>query len=157
MRGLFFKIFIIFWIAQSLIFVISTALIVRHRFQPSPDVLRSMKRAAAKLCAEMGRTRSRLKTMRDAPCAAQPAFRPHPRSGLLRESREARRACATYGQFRLPLQPASNISFGLGFRMRRKSTAGITICSTSHFPSSGWRLQSAGLRLSSSCLSSLAR
>lgn len=41
MRGLFFKIFIIFWIAQSLIFVISTALIVRHRFQPSPDVLRS--------------------------------------------------------------------------------------------------------------------
>src|SRR5579862_5667073 len=41
MRGLFFKIFIIFWIAQSLIFVISTALILRHRFQPSPDVLRS--------------------------------------------------------------------------------------------------------------------
>ena len=41
MRGLFFKIFIIFWIAQSLIFVISTTLIVRHRFQPSPDVLRS--------------------------------------------------------------------------------------------------------------------
>jgi two-component system, OmpR family, sensor histidine kinase CpxA len=41
MRGLFFKIFIIFWIAQSLIFVISTTLIIRHRFQPSPDVLRS--------------------------------------------------------------------------------------------------------------------
>jgi len=41
MRGLFFKIFIIFWIAQSLIFVISTTLIVRHRFQPSPDVLRN--------------------------------------------------------------------------------------------------------------------
>jgi two-component system, OmpR family, sensor histidine kinase CpxA len=41
MRGLFFKIFIIFWIAQSFIFVISTTLIVRHRFQPSPDVLRS--------------------------------------------------------------------------------------------------------------------
>jgi two-component system sensor histidine kinase CpxA len=38
MRGLFFKIFIIFWIAQSLIFVISTALIVRHHFE-SPDVL----------------------------------------------------------------------------------------------------------------------
>ena len=33
MRGLFFKIFIIFWIAQSLIFVISTALIVRHHFE----------------------------------------------------------------------------------------------------------------------------
>lgn len=32
MRGLFFKIFIIFWIAQSLIFVISTALILSHRF-----------------------------------------------------------------------------------------------------------------------------
>ena len=32
MRGLFFKIFIIFWIAQSLIFVISTALIVRRHF-----------------------------------------------------------------------------------------------------------------------------
>ncbi len=30
MRGLFFKVFIILWIAQSLIFVISTALIVRH-------------------------------------------------------------------------------------------------------------------------------
>lgn len=35
MRGLFFKIFIIFWIAQSLIFVISTALIVSHRI-PRP-------------------------------------------------------------------------------------------------------------------------
>jgi two-component system, OmpR family, sensor histidine kinase CpxA len=35
MRGLFFKIFIIFWIAQSLIFVISTALILSHRF-PHP-------------------------------------------------------------------------------------------------------------------------
>jgi two-component system sensor histidine kinase CpxA len=40
MRGLFFKIFIIFWIAQSLIFVISTALIVRrHFFESPPDVL----------------------------------------------------------------------------------------------------------------------
>jgi len=37
-RSLFFKIFVIFWIAQSLIFAISTALIVRHRFE-SPDVL----------------------------------------------------------------------------------------------------------------------
>jgi two-component system, OmpR family, sensor histidine kinase CpxA len=35
MRSLFFKIFIIFWIAQSLIFVISTALILGHRF-PRP-------------------------------------------------------------------------------------------------------------------------
>jgi two-component system sensor histidine kinase CpxA len=38
MRSLFFKIFVIFWIAQSLIFVISTALIVRRHFE-SPDVL----------------------------------------------------------------------------------------------------------------------
>jgi two-component system sensor histidine kinase CpxA len=38
MRGLFFKVFIILWIAQSLIFVISTALIVRHHFD-SPDVV----------------------------------------------------------------------------------------------------------------------
>jgi two-component system sensor histidine kinase CpxA len=38
MRGLFFKIFAIFWIAQSLIFVISTALILRHR-RPSPQIL----------------------------------------------------------------------------------------------------------------------
>ena len=38
MRGLFFKVFVIFWIAQSLIFVISTALIVRHHFD-GPDVL----------------------------------------------------------------------------------------------------------------------
>ena len=38
MRGLFFKIFILFWIAQSLVFVISTALIVRHHFE-SPDIL----------------------------------------------------------------------------------------------------------------------
>jgi len=37
MRGLFFKVFIIFWIAQSMIFVISTALIVRHHFD-RPDV-----------------------------------------------------------------------------------------------------------------------
>lgn len=41
MRGLFFKVFIIFWIAQSLIFVISTSFVLRHRFQPSPDVLRA--------------------------------------------------------------------------------------------------------------------
>lgn len=33
MRGLFLKIFVIFWIAQSLIFVISTALIVRRHFE----------------------------------------------------------------------------------------------------------------------------
>src|SRR5579859_5872513 len=38
MRGLFFKIFIIFWIAQSLIFVISTGLILAHRF-PRPNFL----------------------------------------------------------------------------------------------------------------------
>lgn len=37
MRNLFFKIFVIFWIAQSLIFAISIALIVRHHFE-SPDV-----------------------------------------------------------------------------------------------------------------------
>ena len=36
MRGLFLKVFIIFWIAQSMIFVISTALIVRHHFE-GPD------------------------------------------------------------------------------------------------------------------------
>jgi two-component system sensor histidine kinase CpxA len=40
MRGLFLKVFAIFWLAQSLIFVISTALILRHRFPfPHPDVL----------------------------------------------------------------------------------------------------------------------
>ena len=38
MRGLFFKIFIIFWIAQSLIFVISTAFILAHRF-PRPNFM----------------------------------------------------------------------------------------------------------------------
>jgi len=37
MRGLFFKVFIIFWIAQSLIFVISTLLIVRRHFE-GPEV-----------------------------------------------------------------------------------------------------------------------
>jgi two-component system sensor histidine kinase CpxA len=38
MRSLFFKIFVIFWIAQSLIFVISTALIISHRV-PRPEFL----------------------------------------------------------------------------------------------------------------------
>lgn len=38
MRSLFFKIFIIFWIAQSLIFVISTAVIISHRV-PRPEFL----------------------------------------------------------------------------------------------------------------------
>ncbi|QMV19117.1 HAMP domain-containing protein [Granulicella sp. 5B5] len=38
MRGLFFKIFAIFWLAQSLIFVISTTFIVRQRF-PSPNIV----------------------------------------------------------------------------------------------------------------------
>jgi two-component system sensor histidine kinase CpxA len=38
MRGLFFKIFAVFWLAQSLIFIISTTLIIRQRF-PSPSIL----------------------------------------------------------------------------------------------------------------------
>ncbi len=38
MRGLFFKIFIIFWIAQSLIFVISIGFILAHRY-PRPNFL----------------------------------------------------------------------------------------------------------------------
>ncbi len=38
MRGLFLKIFAIFWIAQTLIFLISTALILRHR-RPSPGII----------------------------------------------------------------------------------------------------------------------
>lgn len=51
MRGLFFKVFVIFWIAQSLIFVISTALIIRHRFERPPmvfDALHSSLRGQAK-------------------------------------------------------------------------------------------------------------
>jgi len=51
MRGLFFKVFIILWIAQSLIFVISTALILRRHFD-RPDVffdaIRSSMQAEAK-------------------------------------------------------------------------------------------------------------
>lgn len=38
MRGLFLKIFAILWIAQSLIFIISTTLIIRQRF-PSPNTV----------------------------------------------------------------------------------------------------------------------
>lgn len=38
MRGLFLKIFICFWIAQSLIFVLSIAMIVRHRFERPEDL-----------------------------------------------------------------------------------------------------------------------
>jgi len=38
MRGLFFKIFAIFWVAQSLIVIISTTLIVRQHF-PNPGVV----------------------------------------------------------------------------------------------------------------------
>jgi len=38
MRGLFLKIFAILWLAQSLIFIISTSLIIRQRF-PSPNIL----------------------------------------------------------------------------------------------------------------------
>lgn len=38
MRGLFFKVFIVLWIAQSLIFAISTALIVRRHFD-RPDTI----------------------------------------------------------------------------------------------------------------------
>ena len=39
MRSLFFKIFIIFWIAQSLIFLISTALILARRFPHPASIL----------------------------------------------------------------------------------------------------------------------
>jgi two-component system, OmpR family, sensor histidine kinase CpxA len=59
MRGLFFKVFIIFWIAQSLIFVISTALIVRHHFESpeaSIDTLNSSLASNAKLAVESWET-----------------------------------------------------------------------------------------------------
>ncbi len=39
MRGLFLKIFAIFWLAQSLIFVITTTLILRQHFPPFNDAL----------------------------------------------------------------------------------------------------------------------
>ena len=52
MRGLFFKVFIILWIAQSLIFVISTGLILRRHFD-RPDVffdaIRASMQAEAKV------------------------------------------------------------------------------------------------------------
>ena len=54
MRGLFFKVFIIFWIAQSLIFVISTALIVRRHFEGPEaqfDMLDSSLQSDAKAAA----------------------------------------------------------------------------------------------------------
>lgn len=59
MRGLFFKIFILFWIAQSLIFVISTALIVRHHFESpeaSIDMLNSSLANEAKAAVETWET-----------------------------------------------------------------------------------------------------
>jgi two-component system, OmpR family, sensor histidine kinase CpxA len=37
MRGLFTKIFLFFWVAQSLTFVITTMLILEHRYTPRPD------------------------------------------------------------------------------------------------------------------------
>ena len=39
MRGLFTKIFLGFWIAQSLTFVISTMLILQHRFVGAHDII----------------------------------------------------------------------------------------------------------------------
>ncbi|WP_420237601.1 sensor histidine kinase [Telmatobacter bradus] len=52
MRGLFFKIFIIFWIAQSLIFVLSMALIV-HRHFGGPDVLYDVVRSTIEREAQL--------------------------------------------------------------------------------------------------------
>ena len=52
MRSLFLKVFTIFWIAQSLIFIISTALIVRHHFEGPEatfDALASSMRANASI------------------------------------------------------------------------------------------------------------
>lgn len=68
MRGLFFKVFIIFWIAQSLIFVISTALIVRRHFESpeaSIDTLNSSLANDAKTAVE---------TWETGGCAAMQAY-----------------------------------------------------------------------------------
>ena len=43
MRGLFTKIFLGFWIAQSLTFVISTMLILQHRFVRPDELIEVLK------------------------------------------------------------------------------------------------------------------
>jgi two-component system sensor histidine kinase CpxA len=62
MRGLFTKVFIFFWVAQSLTFLITTLLIFQHRYGPRPDqsedalsaIMLTQARAAASLYETQG-------------------------------------------------------------------------------------------------------
>ncbi len=95
MRGLFFKVFIIFWIAQSLIFVISTLLIVRRHFDGpeaqfdmlDSSLLRDAEGAAAAWekggCAAVGAYGTEIaQTISLADATGQPLCRPAGMQGL---------------------------------------------------------------------------
>ncbi|HUA99848.1 MAG TPA: ATP-binding protein [Terracidiphilus sp.] len=91
MRGLFFKIFVIFWIAQSLIFVISTALILQHRFpMPHPDVL--FDSLSLSLRSEAQETAAAFET---GGCAAVQAYAAARRQAIALEDASGRDLCGT--------------------------------------------------------------
>lgn len=87
MRGLFFKIFIIFWIAQSLIFVISTAVIISHRV-PRPEFL------LGALSEDLRRESSEaISAFESGGCAALSANARERRNSFVLEDSEGRALC----------------------------------------------------------------
>jgi two-component system sensor histidine kinase CpxA len=127
MRGLFFKIFIIFWIAQSLIFVISTALIVRRHFegpQATFDFLNSSMEADA---------RGTVRAYETGGCAALRAFGAEISQAVALEDASGKMVCPVAGFEGVESAPAapttgrqSGIAVGTRYvwRMPVTSTSG---------------------------------
>jgi len=88
-RSLFFKIFIIFWIAQSLIFVITTALIVARRFPHPASILDP---AFASLRSEATQT---MKAFDSGGCEGFNAFAQKRREPLALIDETGKAVCAT--------------------------------------------------------------
>jgi two-component system, OmpR family, sensor histidine kinase CpxA len=107
MRGLFFKIFIIFWIAQSLIFVISTALILRRRFFPSPDVMHP-----TLFNSLQGEANQALRDFERSGCGALRAYSTTNGQEILLEDAAGRTLCATDAAIATPanLERSSEIT-----------------------------------------------
>lgn len=97
MRGLFLKIFAIFWLAQSLIFVISTTMIVRQRF-PGPNTLADALDSSLQYDAQLG-----IRAFDAGGCAGfADNARRHEPSGAMLVQPSGQMVCSTSAALSLP-------------------------------------------------------
>lgn len=103
MRGLFFKIFLIFWIAQSLTFVISTALIVRRHFG-GPDVLFDVVNSTIEREAQLTAN-----AYEAGGCAAVSTYAANISQTIALTSATGQQLCYPQGMAQLPAQDFANL------------------------------------------------